>query len=121
MVPCDPVEYLNTEYGENSWKTPKKSLVFNTNDLRKSKKEVVSDNDKYNWPNLLYYGKYDNSIFLKTARFYLRNGLIDIGTTLGYLSSLFNVYGRSNVKKLLESENERFKNENQYYKASQNK
>ena len=47
MVPCDPVEYLNVEYGVNSWQEPKTSLAKSAFSLEEPEKEMLKKMNTY--------------------------------------------------------------------------
>ena len=63
LVPCDPVAYLNAEYGVNEWHTPKKS-------------------SEYFWKNIQKNGEWSTSEWPKVIRIYNRRGRIDKNETL---------------------------------------
>ena len=66
LIPCDPVQYLDFEYGASKWQTPKK--------------------DKYKWPNLIYQGEWSDNEWQKAIRFYDSNGTVKTIKTLKYLN-----------------------------------
>ena len=70
MVPCDTVALLDHEYGKENWKTP---IDFTLTSSRP-------------WTNVFYYKNWTNSEWPYVARFYERNGNIDINQTLTYLN-----------------------------------
>lgn len=76
LIPCDPVDYLNKEYGNITfWSTPKKSNYTWTN-LSKTH----SLWNKCDWPHAI--------------RFYHKNGTIDKKYTIRYV----NAYGKMKLK-----------------------
>lgn len=67
MVPCDPVRYLNYEYGEGNWFEPKRS--------------------NYTWTNLdENYTLWSRDEWPHVIRFYKKNGTIDVKETEQYLN-----------------------------------
>ena len=84
MVPCDPVNYLNTEYGRESWKVPKSKL--NEDFIKNPKRKKQEDKSSYKWPNLIFYKQTEDEKFLRSVKWYLSNGNIDEHTTFDYLN-----------------------------------
>jgi hypothetical protein len=66
MVPCDPEEYLNVEYGSKGWQKPMSS--------------------KYKWPNLEFHQEYSDLQYIKSIKYYFENGTFDKYYTLDYLN-----------------------------------
>jgi hypothetical protein len=67
MVPCDPVKYLNAEYGnEKRWKTPKAS--------------------NYTWSNVVYNSKWTDYEWPHAIKYYDRNGNLLKPKILKYLN-----------------------------------
>lgn len=89
MIPCLPVEYLDIEYGKESWLQPKRdlnSLVFNKDDVRNDLPDTRNRNrNQYTWPNLQYYGRYHDEDYIKSTRFFLSNGRIDYAITIPFI------------------------------------
>lgn len=75
LVPCDPVQQLNADYGPNGWQTPKSK-----SNLKKETK------DSYTWPSLKFFNTSSDAEFLKSVRFYTINGSIDNKTTFNFLN-----------------------------------
>lgn len=66
LVPCDPVQYLDLEYGKNSWQTPLSS--------------------KYKWKNLVFVGNWTDDEWPQAVRYYEKNGTLNLVKTLKYLT-----------------------------------
>jgi hypothetical protein len=64
MVPCDPLAFLESDYGPNKWKMPLES--------------------GYKWVNLEFNGKWTDALWPHVLKFYDRTGF-DKERTLGYL------------------------------------
>ncbi len=67
MVPCDPVKYLNNEYGPD-WKKPKKS--------------------SYTWPNLdrIHGLDWSDADWPYAIRFYKTDGKVDVNQTIAFIN-----------------------------------
>ena len=77
MIPCDPVSYLNFEYGGiNGWITP-----FSRN---------------YSWKNMLFSGKWSDSEWPYAFKFYYTDGSLNVKDTLNTI----NKYATINLTKL---------------------
>ena len=85
MIPCDPVQYLNTEYGRDTWIKPKPELDNKVLNRDNRKQNIPKFSTKYTWPNLHYYGKYDDGDLIKSARFFKNDGTIDYDITLRFI------------------------------------
>ena len=85
MVPCDPVEYLNAEYGVDSWQEPKTSLSKSAVSLKIGLEKEMLNKTEYTWPNLKFYRKYTDEEALN-VRWYFQNSSIDYGTNIGYIN-----------------------------------
>jgi hypothetical protein len=85
MVPCDPVEYLNAEYGVNSWQEPKTSLSKSAVSLKVEPEKERLKKNEYIWPNLKFHRKYTDEEALN-VRWYFQNSSIDYGTNIGYIN-----------------------------------
>ena len=66
MVPCDPVKYLDNEYGVNNWATP------------------LSKN--YQWKNVVYFKNWTNSEWPHAVRYYDKEGKLIEKKTLDYIN-----------------------------------
>lgn len=66
MVPCDPVNYLNNEYGKDNWATP------------------MSKN--YQWRNVVYFKNWTDTEWPYAVRYYDREGNLLGKKTLDYLN-----------------------------------
>jgi hypothetical protein len=69
MVPCDPIGYLNNEYGNGeNWMKPKKS--------------------GYNWPNLdrIHGLDWSDTDWPYAIRFYNKNGQVDVSQTITFVN-----------------------------------
>lgn len=62
MVPCDPVKYLDFEYGPSNWLMP---LVAN-----------------YSWKNLYYKANWTDYEWPRVLKYYYNNGSINVKTSL---------------------------------------
>ncbi len=79
MIPCDPVGYLNNEYGEpDKWQTPMKSN-YTWSNLDRKNVENWTDTE---WPYAI--------------RFYKYNGEVDKNQTLRFI----NAHSSYNLTKL---------------------
>lgn len=76
LVPCNPVEHLNADYGAHGWQTPKKS-----SNLHKETKE------SYTWPSLHFFNKSSDAEFLKSVKWYNIDGSLDNKTTFNFLNN----------------------------------
>lgn len=85
MVPCDPIEYLNADYGNGTWQQPKKALSGSALSEKPKEEEKLKANE-YKWPNLHYFKKYTDEQVLN-VRWYHKNSSIDYGTNIGYIKS----------------------------------
>ena len=65
LIPCDPVKYLDSEYGTSKWQTPVKGPK---------------------WSNLIYQGEWSDSEWPKAVRYYYNNGTVKINETLKHLN-----------------------------------
>ena len=66
MIPCDPVTYLNNEYGIDNWATP------------------MSKN--YQWKNVKYFKNWTDSEWPHAVRYYDKKGQLIQKKTLNYLN-----------------------------------
>ena len=110
MVPCDPVKYLDTDYGKNNWQEPKKNLSpISTKDKQKK-----GTKDTYHWPNLKYFGKYADDVFIRTNRWYKKSGLLNKELTYsvlsGGISSLRGAEGKKRIFEMCDLEDKNFTN-----------
>ncbi len=85
MVPCNPVEYLNNEYGTD-WQLPKADLSMTIFSQKRGKKKRIKTNE-YHWPNLEFQRKYSDDELLNFVRWYHPNGSINYETTIDYIYS----------------------------------
>jgi hypothetical protein len=76
LVPCDPVKYLDNEYGKNQWQTPKSS--------------------HYTWSNLVSMGNWSDNEWPKSIRYYEKNGSFNLKRTLKDV----NKYSNKNLTQL---------------------
>jgi hypothetical protein len=103
MVPCDPVEYLNVEYGVNSWQEPKTSLAKSAFSLEEPEKEMQKKNE-YIWPKLKFYRKYTDEEALN-VRFYFRNSSIDYGTNIHVINEKSsNKLNEKKIREIIDNE-----------------
>ena len=65
MIPCDPVQYLDNEYGKFNWQKP----------LAK----------KYHWKNLKFEEYWPNSKWSQAVKFYDQNGKLLWKKTMNYI------------------------------------
>ena len=82
MVPCDPVKYLNKEYGPGHWQTP----------------QAVN----YTWTNVVYYNNWTDAQWPNTIKYYDRNGKLLKDKILSYV----NKHLKYNVTKLQPDDDE---------------
>lgn len=68
LIPCNPVQYLNAEYGPNGWKIPEKK--------------------NYKFYGTKFYERVSDAEFLKTRKYYRYDGAIDNSTTFEELNSV---------------------------------
>ncbi|RNA04974.1 hypothetical protein BpHYR1_047104, partial [Brachionus plicatilis] len=54
MVPCDPVKYLDREYGPRHWESP--------------------ESKNYTWKNVVYSGNWSDSDWPHSIKYYDKNG-----------------------------------------------
>ena len=66
MIPCNPVEYLNNEYGVNNWAMPKAK--------------------NYSWKNVFYYKNWTDDEWPHAVRYYDKKGKLIKKKTLNYLN-----------------------------------
>jgi len=104
MVPCDPVEYLNAEYGVDSWQEPKTSLSKSAVSLKVEPENEILKKKEYTWPNLKFYRKYmDEEAF--NARWYFQNSSIDYGTNIGYINRrLSKKLNEKEIREIIDNE-----------------
>ena len=76
LVPCDPVKYLDNEYGKNKWQIPKST--------------------NYSWTNLVSNGNWSENEWPKVLKYYEKNGTINLKSTLKDI----NKYSNLNYTKL---------------------
>ena len=65
MVPCDPIKYLDNEYGANNWQKP-----------------IV---EKYYWKNLVFKEYWKSDEWPKAVKFFDRRGRILRKKILNYV------------------------------------
>ena len=104
MVPCSPVEYLNAEYGVNSWQEPKKALSKSAVSITFEPKKAALKKNEYKWPNLKFYRNYtDDEAF--NVRWYFQNSSIDYGTNIGYINRrLSNKLNEMEIRGIIDKE-----------------
>jgi hypothetical protein len=104
MVPCDPVEYLNAEYGVDRWQEPKTSLSKSVVSLKVEPEKEILKKKEYTWPNLKFYRKYmDEEAF--NARWYFQNSSIDYGTNIGYINRrLSKKLNEKEIREIIDNE-----------------
>lgn len=66
MVPCNPIEYLDCDYGPDGWQTPKEK--------------------EYHWPSLKIFNEYSDRQYIKSLKFFFENGTFDSHFTLEVLN-----------------------------------
>ena len=66
MIPCDPIKYLDIEYGPSNWLTPKSA--------------------NYTWKNVIYSDKWTNEEWKRVIRYYHSNGNLNLDKTLTVLN-----------------------------------
>ena len=76
LVPCDPVGYLNKEYGKLRWYEPKPT--------------------NYTWNNLVYSGNWSDLEWKNVLKYYYSNGSLNEYYTLAMINSQLN----NKIKKL---------------------
>ena len=87
MVPCDPVKYLNVQYGKDKWDVP---LVSNY---------AVPNTD---WGT----GRVRSEIELKYSfRYYDENGNVEVNRSLNAINELYNKFYGKNLTKLPNDDN----------------
>ena len=67
LVPCDPIKYLNKEYGPRNWETPK---VKN-----------------YSWTNVVYMANWTDTEWARAIKYYDKNGELIKTKMLNYINS----------------------------------
>ena len=70
MVPCDPVKYLNREYGRDLWKSP--------------------ESKNYTWTNVLFWKNWTDSEWPHTIKYYDKNGDLIEPKILEYVNKFSN-------------------------------
>ena len=76
MVPCDPVDYLNQEYGIFNWISPERT--------------------EFSWPNLFSSGNWSDYEWPKAYNIFFSNGTLNEKETLEYI----NYYSKYKLTKL---------------------
>ena len=66
MVPCDPVNYLDKEYGPKNWQTPQSK--------------------NYSWTNVLYWKNWTDTEWPHTIKYYGKSGELLTPKILAYVN-----------------------------------
>lgn len=66
LVPCDPVKYLENEYGSKRWRSPQSK--------------------NYVWDNVKYWRNWTDSEWIHSVRYYDKNGNVIKNKTLAQLN-----------------------------------
>ena len=82
MVPCDVVQYLDYEYGENDWQEPKAS--------------------NYKWTNVVFWKNWTDAEWPNTIRYYDKRGTLLKQKIIDYL----NKHATSAISELSFDDNE---------------
>ena len=83
MIPCDPIKYLDKEYGPSRWLTPESS--------------------NYTWKNVVYYNNWTDSEWPRTIKYYDKEGKLLVPKILNHV----NKHLKYNLTKLPSEEDER--------------
>jgi hypothetical protein len=66
FVPCDPVKYLDLEYGKSSWLTPQTT--------------------KFTWKNVVPNGEWTEQEWPRAFKYYNANGTLHLNKTLDHIN-----------------------------------
>lgn len=66
MVPCDPVKYLDKEYGPKRWESP--------------------ESKNYTWKNVVFWKNWSDSDWPRSIKYYDKNGYLMKEKILEYVN-----------------------------------